>query len=425
MSLWQKIKNLMPISPRENAELNQQKLLDWLGIDSSKPKAISEATYYTCLRVLSEAIGKMPLKYYHELPKGGRESADPDDAASMLMTRPNPFMTPATFWSSVEANCEHYGNAYVWIQQKFVPDGRFGGKYVTLGYWIMRSDCVTVYMDDKGIFGDVGELYYQYCDPNGGQTYIFRSDEVMHFKTWLTWDGIMGKSVRDILATTIAGEGYSQKYLEKLYESGMTASAVLQYTGDLDESRRTKLQDIYNNILTGARNAGKVVAMPLGMSLQPLAYKLADAQFLELKKYSAIQIAAAFGVKPTQINDYDKASYASTEAQQLAFLTDTLLYRISMYEQEINSKVLSPGQQKFGYFFKFNEKVLLRTTAKEQMETLRTATQGSLYTVNEARQYLDKPPMDGGDQLIANGNMVPLTMVGAAYGNSQEGGNNG
>lgn len=94
-----------------------------------------------------------------------------------------------------------------------------------------------------------------------------------------------------------------------------------------------------------------------------------------------------------------------------------------MYEQEINSKVLSPGQQKAGYFFKFNEKVLLRTTAKEQMDTLRTATQGSLYTVNEARQYLDKPPMDGGDRLIANGNMVPLTMVGAAYGNSQEGGN--
>lgn len=137
--------------PRESAELNQQKLLDWLGIDSSKPKAISEATYYTCLRVLSEAIGKMPLKYLHELPEGGRERADPDDAASMLMTRPNPFMTPATFWSSVEVNCEHYGNAYVWIQQKFAPDGRYGGKYVTLGYWIMRSDCVTVYMDDQGI----------------------------------------------------------------------------------------------------------------------------------------------------------------------------------------------------------------------------------------------------------------------------------
>lgn len=47
MSLWRKIKNLMPISPRESAKLNQQKLLEWLGIDSSKPKAISEATYYT------------------------------------------------------------------------------------------------------------------------------------------------------------------------------------------------------------------------------------------------------------------------------------------------------------------------------------------------------------------------------------------
>ena len=424
MGFWSRVKNLISGGGgRDTAQLNEQKLLDWLGIDSSKPSAISEATYYTCLRVLSESIGKMPLKYYHELPTGGREQAKLDDAAEMLMYRPNPYMTPATFWSTIEANCEHYGNAYVWIQEQLVRNGKYGGKYQTLGFWPMRSDCVTVYMDNGGIFGDQGSLYYQYSDPNSGQLYIFRSDEVMHFKTWLTWDGIMGKSVRDILATTIAGEGYSQKYLEKLYESGMTASAVLQYTGDLDEVKRSKLQKIYNDILTGAKNAGKVVAMPLGMSLQPLAYKLADSQFLEIKRYSALQIAAAFGVKPTQINDYEKASYASTEAQQLAFLTDTLLFRISMYEQEINSKVLTPKQRKDGYSFKFNEKALLRTTAKEQMDTLRIATQGSLYTVNEARQYLDKPPMDGGDRLIANGNMVPLTQVGAAYGNTQEGGN--
>ena len=37
---------------------------------------------------------------------------------------------------------------------------------------------------------------------------------------------------------------------------------------------------------------------------QPLDIKLSDSQFFELKKYTALQIAAAFGVKPNQINDY-------------------------------------------------------------------------------------------------------------------------
>ena len=179
----------------------------------------------------------------------------------------------------------------------------------------MKSDCVTVYMDDAGVFGDRGKLYYQYSNPQSGEVAVFRQNDVIHIKNWLSWDGVMGLSVRDILKSTIKGAGYSQRYLEKLYESGLTASSVLQYTGDLDEKLRKQLQQKYNDLLTGATNAGKVVALPLGMKLEPLTYTLADAQYMELKKYSALQIAAAFSVKPNQINDYEKSSYSNSESQ--------------------------------------------------------------------------------------------------------------
>lgn len=60
------------------------------------------------------------------------------------------------------------------------------------------------------------------------------------------------------------------------------------------------------------------------MTLQPLNVTLADAQYAEIKKYTALQIAAAFGIKPNQLNDYDKSSYSNSESQQLAFLVDTI-----------------------------------------------------------------------------------------------------
>lgn len=408
-------------SGRETADLNDSKLLEWLGIDSDKPEAIAETTYFTCLKVLSETMGKLPLRYLREDPQGGRVREPPTQAAALLMNRPNSAMTPAVFWSTIEANCEHYGNAYVWIQSSFRRK-RYGGEYAVKGFWPMRSDCVQVTMDDAGIFGDAGRLYYTYTDPSTGKQQVFRQDEVLHFKTWLTWDGIMGKSVRDILKTSIMGSAQAQKYLEHLYESGLTASSVLQYTGDLDNAKRTKLQKMYNDLLTGAKNAGKVVALPIGMQLQPIGYKLADAQFLELRKFSALQIAAAFGVKPNQINDYTKSSYASSEAQQLAFLVDTMLYRITAYEQEINSKILTKEEIQAGCFYKFNEKVILRTDNESQIDAITKAIQNGVYTPNEGRHYLDLPGMEGGDQLIVNGNYIPLTMVGAAYGLSQEGG---
>lgn len=409
MGIISRIKNsLVPHSDET------EQLLRWLGIDDTDTKAISETTYFTCLKVLAETMGKLPLKYYKYQPGGGRTRADPGQGGRMLIDRPNPYMTPAVFWSVVETACQHYGNAYVWIDRVFLPQS-YGGDVVINGFWPMRSDYVQILIDDAGIFGDEGRLYYKYNDPETSKEFLFRNDEVLHFKNWLTWDGIVGKSVRDILKESVSGASYSQKFLNELNKSGLTASAVLQYTENIDEMRRKKLSKKYNDILTGARNAGKVVPIPAGLTLTPLNYKLTDAQYLELKKFSALQIAAAFGVKPNQINDYEKSSYANSEMQQLAFLVDTMLYRVGQYEQEINYKVLTEKERLDGGFFKFNEKVILRANAKEQMETITAAVQNGIYTPNEGRSLLDLPPSDDGDRLIVNGNYIPLERVGEAY----------
>ena len=390
--------------------------MEWLGIDpGSSKKAMNEATYFTCLKMLSETMGKIPLKFYKQTERG-KIRADPDRAARLLMERPNRIMTPATFWGTVEYNCEHFGNSYVWIQTNFEKKGKYGGEYKIISFWPMQSNCTDVLMDDVGVFGEVGKLYYRYSDPKTGKTYTFAQENVMHFKTWCTVDGIMGKPVRKILHDTINGALESQKYLNELYTGGLTAKAALQYTGDLDRSKRLALQKEYNSLLTGAKNAGKVVAVPIGMTLQPLSTTLADAQYAELKKYSALQIAAAFGIKPNQLNNYDKSSYSNSESQQLAFLIDTMSYRLTQYEQEINYKCLSDQQRKEGYYYKFNEKALLRTDSKTQKDVIIGYVQNGIYQINEGRDLLDLPAVEGGDVNMVNGTYQPLTQIGAAYG---------
>lgn len=41
-----------------------------------------------------------------------------------------------------------------------------------------------------GIFGDARKIYYGYVDPKTGKSYMFQSDDVMHFKTWYSLDGV-------------------------------------------------------------------------------------------------------------------------------------------------------------------------------------------------------------------------------------------
>lgn len=176
-------------------------------------------------------------------------------------------------------------------------------------------------------------------------------------------------------------------------------------------------------MLSGPKNAGKVVPVPIGLTLTPLNMSMTDAQFFELRKYSALQIAGAFGIKPNQINNYEKSSYANSETQQLAFLVDTMSYRLKNYEEEINGKILLPYEIQNQYFYKFNEKAILRTDSKTQMENLAKAVNNGIYKPNEAREYLDLPAEEGGDQLMVNGNYIPITDIGKQYGGGEKNGN--
>ena len=392
-------------SDRETVELNN--LYKFLGIDPDKDeRVLSEATYFACMKVLSEGIGKLPLKLLRHNDRNGVETARKHDLYYILHDRPNPHMTATTFWSTVEFNRNHYGNAYVWIQG--------AGKDMKL--WILPSADVTVWYDDAKILADQPDLYYLYSV--GDKMYRFGSEEVLHFKSSNTLDGVLGVSVQDQLRMTIGGAVKSQKMLNRMYESGFTAKAVLQYTGNLNDANvKTFVEGIEKYAKGGLSDEDikNIIPIPLGSQLTPLNVKLADNQFIEVKQYTALQIASAFGIKPYQIGDYTKSSYASAEAQQLSFYVDTLLYIIKQYEEELTYKLLSSDEISNGYHFKFNVAVILRADLATQITTLSTGVANFIYTPNEARGMLDLEAKPGGDRLLGNGASIPVELTGSQY----------
>lgn len=402
-------KTIFNKSDRQTIELNN--LFKFLGIDPDEDEgAKSEATYFACMKVLSESIGKLPLKLLKYNDKNGVETARKHGLYYVLHDRPNPYMTATNFWSTVEYNRNHFGNAYVWIQG--------AGKDTKL--WILPSNQVEVYYDDAKILADQPDIYYMYS--GGGRLYRFGSEEVLHFKSSNTLDGILGISVQDQLRVTIKGGIKSQKMLNKMYNSGFTAKAVLNYTGSLSDANvqeLVKMTEAYAKGELSNEGVENIIPIPLGFSLNPLNVKLADNQFVEVRQYNALQIASAFGIKPYQIGDYTKSSYASAEAQQLSFLVDTLLYIIKQYEEEISYKLLTRSEVDSGYHFKFNVAVILRADLKTQIDSLSTAVNSFLYTPNEARALLDLEAKEGGDRLLGNGASIPVELTGSQYTNSE------
>lgn len=393
---------------RETIELNN--LYKFLGI-SPRAEVLSEATYFACLKILSESVGKMPLKLLRYNEKNGVITARKHPLYAVLHDRPNPYMTATSFWSTVEYNRNHYGNAYVWIQG--------AGKNMRL--WILPSNDVEVWYDDVKALADQPDIYYLYSV--GGKKYKFGSEEVLHFKSSNSFDGILGVSVQDQLKSTIGGSVKSQKMLNRMYESGFTAKAVLQYTGSLsDDNTKAFVAGIESYAKGELSEDGveNIIPIPIGSTLTPLNVKLADNQFIEVKQYTSGQIAAAFGIKPYQYNDLTKSSYASAEAQQLSFYVDTLLYIIKQYEEELTYKLLTTEEISQGYHFKFNVAVILRADFKTQVETLVKAINGGLYKANEARALIDLEAAEGGDVLLVNGTSIPISMIGQQYAGRTE-----
>lgn len=392
-------------SDRETVELNN--LYKFLGINPDTDEAVlSEATYFACLKILSEAIGKLPLKLLRYNEKNGVVTMRKHYLYKILHDRPNPYMTATSFWSTVEYNRNHWGNAYVWIQG--------AGKNMKL--WILPSDSVEVWYDDAKALADQPDIYYLYSA--GEKVYKFGSEEILHFKSSNSLDGIVGISVQDQLKTTIGGSIKSQRMVNKMYESGFTAKAVLNYTGSLSDANVKTLVQNINSYAKGELKddgAENIIPIPLGFNLTPLNVKLADNQFIEVKQYTSGQIAAAFGIKPYQYNDLTKSSYASAEAQQLSFYVDTLLYIIKQYEEELNYKLLSAEEIRKGYHFKFNVAVILRADLATQINTLSVGVSNFIYTPNEARAMLDLEAKEGGDRLLGNGASIPVDLAGTQY----------
>ncbi|OSB02385.1 phage portal protein [Clostridium botulinum] len=393
--------------------LQDKEFLQMLGInvDGIDPSKIGEITYFTCLRILSETISKLPLKIYKETANGNEKQMH--YLNSILRLKPNPYYSANTFWSCVEFARNHYGNAFVYIEKE--RNGKV--KYL----WILPNNYVQIYMDDKGLFGRENALWYVYTDPKTTRRYTMQQDEVLHFKSWITQngEGIVGLSVRDILSSYITRGQYSNKFLNELTKNGMvTDKIIIQYTGDLN----TKAEDLLVEKLESfsSKSSGKFIPLPLGMTASNISSKLTDSQFLELNKYNALQIAGAFGIKPQFLNDYDKGNYANVELQQESMYKDTLLPILSQYEQELAIKLFNNREKQDNFYFNFNVDAILRSSFKARLDAYAVAVNNSIMTPNECRDKENLPRKEGGDELVGNGNYMPMKMAGVQWKGGEE-----
>jgi hypothetical protein len=104
------------------------------GISVSAEQAMRLAAVHSCVRVLSEDVGALPLNVYEKKKGGGRERADKHPLFDLVHNRPNPEMVSQSFIEAQMVNLLLEGNAYSFIE--YDRAGRILGIWPLLSYGV-------------------------------------------------------------------------------------------------------------------------------------------------------------------------------------------------------------------------------------------------------------------------------------------------
>lgn len=357
----------------------------WQGAASMYGPDISEVTYFTVLRILSETVGKLPIFLRDKEHKIVNNRVN-----YLLSVRPNENDTPLTFMTYLEKCRVHYGNGYAYVKWND-RTGEIDGLYP------LDPHRVRIWVDNVSD-SIVLKHYYSY-ENTSGRSFLIPSEDIIHVKNWNTDDftNILGIPVRETLQEYMQANKGGQETQNEMYRQGMTTNGVLNYVGDMKDPLIQEMLEYTEKIGKNKR----IIPLPDGWKLTPVNLSLADAQYLETRRYTALQVAAAYGVSPNQLNDYTKGSYANSVAQETAFLTNTLQFISRAYETTMTLKLLSDSEIKAGLHVDVDTDAMLKNTPDTLAKIIKELAGGSgILTVNEARNMMMLPPLPEGNVLV-------------------------
>jgi hypothetical protein len=156
----------------------------------------------------------------------------------------------------------------------------------------------------------------------------------------------------------------------------------------------------------GAANSKRWHLLPFKAKVDPIGIPPEEAQFIQTRDHQIVEICQLVDVPPSRIHYMKDAKWANVEQENINYVVYSLMNWAVAWEQEIDYKFFSNSGG--GIFSKHNFRALLRGDSAAQSNFLRTMTQSGIYSINQALEYLDEDPVDGGDRHYIAMNQMPI-----------------
>lgn len=365
------------------------------------------STIMSCVGVKARALSQLPIKIVAETSDGKYVDATKSEGVgnrdrikarqvAKLLNNPNNFQSKYEFWFQWLMWYELSGEAFTLWWRK----DQNNSLETPLEMYVLDSTLIACNITPARY------PTYRLSTPSYGfnKDHEFKYFQVMHGKE-MAWQGSAGFN-KAILATELVGLDQDiDLYANFVMQNGAKPSGMFVTDQVVPDGKykeiAARLKEAWSN-MTGSKNSdpskpGQGMLLDQGMKYQKLEMlNLQDADAAALKLQTMRRICGLFGVPPSMIGIHD-GKFNNSQTALDEFYKTTMYPTIVNIQQKLTQHLLE------GYpslCVEFDTKDFLKGAPLDQMNFATAGVKGGIMTPNEARNYMNLPSIEGGDELV-------------------------
>lgn len=365
------------------------------GVAVNSETAMTVATVYACIAVLSESVAQLPCHLYVGAGTEERERATKHRLYGLLHDAPNEWTTAFEFWEQAVCHVGLSGNFYALKGMVGAP-----GRQELAELFPLLPGNVTVKQ------AATGAPYYVVAGPNGEERAVLPA-EMFHirYRRLKGWAGLSPISYnRETIGLQIAGT----QAQARSYKSGSRISGLLKHPKGISDTALKRLRESWEAMYAGGANAGKTAILEDGMDFERLQMSNTDMQYIEQRQLTSTDICAIYRVPPHMVANLERATHSNIEHSAIEFVVQTLGPWLRRIEAAIRRDLLTPAERQTMYA-EFLVDALLRGDSAARGELYKSLHGVGALSANEIRKRENLPPIGpDGDVRYVPGNLMRL-----------------
>ena len=260
-----------------------------------------------------------------------------------------------------------------------------------------------------------GKRIYKYVLPDGSGV-VLPAKRVFHVPGW-GFDGLIGYSRVTLMRRALEGAMVASEYGLRTLNNDARPGVTIRHPQQISAAAKQNIADSWDERHSGLTNAQRTAVLDEGMTIEHTGFSPEDAQFLESKQWSLVEVAQGLRLAPHKLSDFTRATFSNIEESNIDYVVGTLGPPASRIEQQIGKDIIGDPS----FFAEHLFEKLLRGKTLDRDNAYRIASNGAPWmNADDILEAENRPPLpDGkGQDYLAPLNSSPVELLAEAVLNN-------